>query len=218
MQVIDHNTYEALRAGAQVLEADGSGDKVLRLTDGCILKLFRRKRLLSSALFYPYAQRFANNTRALQQRDIPCPRIIAVYRIPSIARDAAYYSPLAGETIRQLKLAKQDADALRGRLGCFIAQLHEKGVYFRSLHFGNVVLTPENTLGLIDIADLSCQTAPLSQSKRRRNFSHLRRYPEDRQWLLGDDAGQAFFDGYRQGLPAGSQQAPLSERLRQLLD
>ena len=91
-------------------------------------------------------------------------------------------------------------------------------MYFRSLHFGNVVLTPENTLGLIDIADLSCQATPLSQSKRRRNFSHLRRYAEDRQWLLGDDAGQAFFNGYRQALPAGSQQAPLIERLRQLLD
>ncbi len=218
MQVIDHNTYEALRADAQVLEADGSGDKVLRLTDGCMLKLFRRKRLLSSALFYPYAQRFANNARALQQRDIPCPRIIAVYRIPSITRDAVYYSPLAGQTIRQLKLAKADADALRGRLGCFVAQLHEKGVYFRSLHFGNVVLTPENTLGLIDIADLNCQSSPLSQNKRRRNFSHLRRYAQDRQWLLGDDAGEAFFNGYSQGLPTGRHQAPLIERLRQLLD
>ena len=50
MQSIDHSTYEALREGAHVLEADGSGDKVLRLADGRMLKLFRRKRLLSSAL------------------------------------------------------------------------------------------------------------------------------------------------------------------------
>lgn len=53
MQAIDHSTYEALRKGAHVLEADGSGDKVLRLADGRMLKLFRRKRLLSSALFSP---------------------------------------------------------------------------------------------------------------------------------------------------------------------
>lgn len=218
MQAIDHSTYEALRVGADVLEADGSGDKVLRLADGRMLKLFRRKRLLSSALFYPYAQRFADNARALQQHGIPRPDIIAVYRIPSIQRDAVYYSPLAGKTVRQLQLDGEPANALRAELGRFFAQLHEQGVYFRSLHFGNVVLTPQDTLGLIDIADLHCQKRALSHGKRLRNFGHLRRYQEDRQWLLGEDAGQTFLDGYRQGLPTGSQQTPLIERLRQLLN
>lgn len=216
MQAIDHSTYETLREGAQVLEADGSGDKVLRLADGRMLKLFRRKRLLSSALFYPYAQRFADNTRALAQRAIPCPQIIAVYRIPSIQRDAVYYNPLPGSTVRQLQDAEESA-ALRTQLGQFIAQLHEKGVYFRSLHFGNVVLTPENTLGLIDIADLRCQKRPLSENKRRRNFSHLLRYPQDRQWLLGQDTGETFFEGYRQGLQPGTKHVALVDNLRQLL-
>lgn len=216
MQSIDHSTYEALREGAHVLEADGSGDKVLRLADGRMLKLFRRKRLLSSALFYPYAQRFANNTRALELRAIPCPKIIAVYRIPSIHRDGVYYSPLEGKTVRQLQTTAEEANALRFQLGGFIARLHEKGVYFRSLHFGNVVLTPENTLGLIDIADLRCQTRALSDSKRLRNFAHLLRYKEDRQWLLGTDAGDTFLEGYRQGLPA-NRQTPMIERLRQLV-
>ncbi|MBC3210107.1 toluene tolerance protein [Pseudomonas sp. SWRI111] len=217
MQSIDHSTYEALRKGAHVLEADGSGDKVLRLADGRMLKLFRRKRLFSSALFFPYAQRFANNTRALEQRGILCPSVIAVYRIPSIQRDGVYYTPLAGETVRQLQGTAQETDTLRARLGAFIAQLHEKGVYFRSLHFGNVVQTPENHLGLIDIADLHCQTRALSDSKRLRNFAHLLRYKEDRQWLLGNDAGQTFLEGYRQALPH-NRQAPLIERLRPLFD
>ena len=216
MQAIDQSTYEALREGAQVLEADGSGDKVLRLADGRMLKLFRRKRLLSSALFYPYAQRFADNTRALEQRDIRCPKIIAVYRIPSIQRDGVYYSPLEGTTVRQLQSGVEEADALRSQLGSFIARLHEKGVYFRSLHFGNVVLTPEHDLGLIDIADLRCQQGPLRDGKRLRNFAHLLRYTEDRQWLLGQDAGANFLEGYRQALP-GDRQAPLIARLRPLL-
>lgn len=216
MQAIDQSTYEALREGAHVLEADGSGDKVLRLADGRMLKLFRRKRMLSSALFYPYAQRFADNSRALEQRAIPCPQIIAVYRIPSIQRDAVYYNPLPGTTVRQLQNA-EDNETLRVELGRFIAQLHEKGVYFRSLHFGNVVLTPENTLGLIDIADLRCQKRPLSASKRRRNFNHLLRYSEDRRWLLGQDAGNIFFEGYCLGLRPGTKQVALVENLRQLL-
>lgn len=217
MQSIDHSTYEALRKGAQVLEADGSGDKVLRLADGRMLKLFRRKRLLSSALFFPYAQRFANNTKALQQRDILCPNVIAVYRIPSIQRDGVYYAPLAGETVRQLQGTPEETETLRSQLGAFIAQLHEKGVYFRSLHFGNVVQTPQNQLGLIDIADLHCQRRALSDSKRLRNFAHLLRYKQDRQWLLGGDAGSTFLEGYRQALPS-KRQAALMERLRLLLN
>ncbi|MDH1259034.1 MULTISPECIES: lipopolysaccharide kinase InaA family protein [Pseudomonas] len=217
MQSIDHSTYEALRKGAQVLEADGSGDKVLRLADGRMLKLFRRKRLLSSALFFPYAQRFANNTKALQQRDILCPNVIAVYRIPSIQRDGVYYAPLAGETVRQLQGTPEETETLRSQLGAFIAQLHEKGVYFRSLHFGNVVQTPQNQLGLIDIADLRCQRRALSDSKRLRNFAHLLRYKQDRQWLLGGDAGSTFLEGYRQALPS-KRQAALMERLRLLLN
>ena len=216
MQSIDHSTYEALREGAHVLEADGSGDKVLRLADGRMLKLFRRKRLFSSALFYPYAQRFADNTRALEQRGILCPKVIAVYRIPSIERDCVYYSPLAGNTVRQLQGTSEETDSLRFQLGGYFAQLHEKGVYFRSLHFGNVVLTPDGHLGLIDIADLRCQKRSLSDSKRLRNFAHLLRYKEDRQWLLGQDAGDTFIEGYRQALPS-NRQAPLISRLRPLL-
>lgn len=44
MQAFDHAHYLDLVQGAEVLEADGTGDKVLRLRDGSMLKLFRRKR------------------------------------------------------------------------------------------------------------------------------------------------------------------------------
>ena len=153
----------------------------------------------------------------LQQRGILCPNVIAVYRIPSIQRDGVYYAPLAGETVRQLQGTPEENETLRSQLGAFIAQLHEKGVYFRSLHFGNVVLTPQNQLGLIDIADLRCQRRALSDSKRLRNFAHLLRYKQDRQWLLGSDAGRTFLEGYRQALPS-KRQAALMERLRLLLN
>ena len=55
LRIIDYQTYMVLREGAEVLEVDHCGEKVLRLRDGNILKLFRRKRLISSALWYPYA-------------------------------------------------------------------------------------------------------------------------------------------------------------------
>lgn len=94
MQTLDHSLYLNLREGADVLEADGKGDKVLRLADGSMLKLFRRKRLLTSALWAPYAQRFADNCQALRERAIECPRVRQVYRIPSVERDAVHYDPL----------------------------------------------------------------------------------------------------------------------------
>jgi len=64
MTPLSHDQYRSLRADAQVIEADGHGEKVLRLADGTFVKLFRRKRLISSALFYPYAKTEALPARA----------------------------------------------------------------------------------------------------------------------------------------------------------
>lgn len=202
MHPMEHSAYLALRENATVLEADGSGDKVLLLEDGTILKLFRRKRLISSALLFPYAQRFADNIDALKKRGIPCPDVIATYRIASISRDAVRYTPLPGLTIRQVLKEHGESAPLRAELGTFIAHLHDRGVYFRSLHLGNVILTPESKLGLIDISDMKCQRRRLSDSKRLRNFQHLLRYKEDRAWLVERDAGVAFISAYTKGRSA----------------
>lgn len=186
MQTLDHTSYLSLREGADVLEADGKGDKVLRLADGSILKLFRRKRLLTSALWAPYAKRFADNCRTLHERGIECPNIRQVYRIPSIERDAVHYDPLPGHTLRQLLNSGANED-LKARFGEFIARLHQNGIYFRSAHLGNVVLTPQDTLGLIDIADLRTYRKPLRKGLRLRNFKHMLRYRQEREWLLKDN-------------------------------
>ena len=42
MDVLDHPAFLALTTGADVLEQDAHGDKVLRLADGSFVKLFRR--------------------------------------------------------------------------------------------------------------------------------------------------------------------------------
>lgn len=202
MQTLDLESYQILRSGAAVLEADGHGDKVLRLQDGRFLKLFRRKRLISSAALYPYAQRFADNIAALQQRGIPCPQVEQVYRIPAIQRDAVLYAPLPGTTLRQaLAAPTHRSDRLAERLAQFIAQLHQSGVYFRSLHLGNILLMENDELGLIDVSDMQCQKRPLNAWKRKRNFKHLLRYPKDQQLLeqrLGLDNLTRL---YRQALP-----------------
>ena len=186
MQILPHDAFLALREGASILEADAHGDKVLLLPDGRMLKFFRRKRKISSAAWYPYAQRFADNCQGLAQRGIPCPQVLAVYRIPSIERDAVLYRPLAGETIRHLianGMTESEAASLRKAIQELIAELHEKGVYFRSLHLGNIVRTPSGPLGLIDVADMTLQNRPLGYFARYRNRKHWQRYPAEAQWL-----------------------------------
>lgn len=198
MQALDHAHYLSLVDGAHVLEADHFGDKVLRLVDGSMLKLFRRKRLISSAAWSPYAKRFADNCVTLAQRDIPCPQVLSLFRIAEIKRDAVHYTPLPGQTLRQVMNEAGSDDELRAQLGRFIAELHEKGIYFRSAHLGNVIVTPHGTLGLIDIADMKTYRGPLRKSLRLRNFKHMLRYTEDRQWLLAQN-NQAFMNGYLSG-------------------
>lgn len=169
------------------MEADRHGDKVLLLADGSYLKLFRRKRLLSSAAWYPYARRFADNTRALARLGIPCPQVIELFRLPRIERDAVHYLALPGETIRRMVAAgipDSQADELRHQIREFVDHLHDLGIYFRSCHLGNIVLTPQGELGLIDVADLKLYPGNLGNLKRRRNYQHILRDARDRAWLL----------------------------------
>lgn len=188
MQLLTQEAFDAMRAGAKVIEKDHYGEKVLLLTDGTYLKLFRRKSWFSKTAFYPPAKRFAANALSLSRRQIPCPNVLAVYRLASPYRSVVHYEPLQGDTLRAL-LKCVDGDQQRellDGLGTFIARLHEAGVYFRSLHFGNIVVTPEQRFGLIDISDMRCLDRPLSRSMRRRNYEHLLRYHEDLQDLPAD--------------------------------
>lgn len=181
MQPLSREQYNTWRSDAQVIEKDAHGEKVLRLADGTFLKLFRRKSWLSKTAFYPPAKRFADNALELQRLDIPCPRVIQLYRLSAPYRSVVHYDPLAGETLRQLLSKDTGLDQLElfARLAEFITHLHDLGVYFRSLHMGNIVLTPDNELGLIDISDMRCLGKPLSRRMRDRNYQHLLRYESD---------------------------------------
>ena len=183
MKQLSYEKYLALSAGAEILASDSFGEKVLRLKDGSIIKLFRIKRIISSALFYPYALRFVNNASKLNGMGISTVTIIDSYKIPIIKRTAVHYMELEGETLRNhIMHHSLDVDITQ-KLASFIARLHNEGVYFRSLHFGNILITPGNGFGLIDIADMKIKDHPLSIRMRIRNFNHLTRYEIDRNSL-----------------------------------
>ncbi len=177
MLELSQREYESWRSGAELTAWDQHGDKVLHLADGTYLKLFRIKRLLTSARFFPYCQRFVSNARQLTELGVPTLRVREIYRIPHLLRTAVHYDPLPGRTLRQI--FELDPELVR-KLGYFLSILHERGIYLRSLHLGNVVLTPEGALGLIDIADMRLKRGALSRRLRVRNYRHLCRYDEDR--------------------------------------
>lgn len=163
--------------GARVLEADSFGPKVYLLQDGNILKLFRRKRLFSSALFRPYSKRFIDNAAELERLGVPTLQVLEFYQLQAPGMTAVLYRPLPGETLRQI--SSKDGFNWQQALPALvelIRSLHASGIYFRSLHLGNIVVTPDNQLGLIDVADMRFLRAPLPKHLVRRNLQHFARY------------------------------------------
>lgn len=179
MKRLEREDYERLSAGARELEKDRYGPKVLLTPEGRIIKLFRRKRRLSMNSLYPYARRFQRNAQRLQRYGVPTVQVEAVYRCPAIERDLVIYPLLDGSPLRQYLQTAGNGRTILGELAEFVARLHHKGIYFRSLHLGNILRHPEGELMLIDVADLRFLWLPMSPLGRARNFRHLFRYPQD---------------------------------------
>jgi tRNA A-37 threonylcarbamoyl transferase component Bud32 len=198
MELLSQSAYEKLIFGAQSLShdtIDGKiSHKVLRLENQSILKLFRVKHLISSTRLFPYVKRFQNNAVRLASLNIPTVQVSAVYRIPSIKRTAVHYYPLDGITLREYFNSTPIDDMLSKKLGSFLHSLHKQGIYFRSVHFGNIVLTPDNRIGLIDVADMRFSKGPLTTTRRIRNLRHFFRYHSDTEML--SRASECFLDIY----------------------
>lgn len=197
MKRIDATQLDALLQGAKTIEEDGLGVKVARLGSGDFLKLYRRKRLLSSDLWDLPAQRFADNARGLLRLGVIAPTVLDVLMISERRLSAVLYQPLPGDTLRN-RLRQLDAGqrpALVRRFGTFLGELHQLGVYFRSLHLGNVLLLPDDSFGLIDLSDMKLESRPLAPWKRRRNLQHILRYAEDIDWLAHQHV-DSWLEGY----------------------
>lgn len=182
MRIVSANELQNWLSTGEVLERDSHGPKVVRLTDGSFLKIFRSRRPLL-ARWRPEAQRFVCNAERLQALGIATPQMI---ECAWLERDqgvnACLYAPLEGTPLDCLfKQQRERFDALLPAFAAYIRQLHERGIYFRSLHLGNVLLLPEGGFGLIDFLDLRFKRGPLRRALVRRNFAHLQNYLQRRK-------------------------------------
>lgn len=198
MRTLTETELTTLSTNAIVIEQDGLGPKVLKLADGSFLKLFRKRPFFSQETLKPYAKRFAENAERLKRLGFHSPNIIGAYRLTDpINRTAVHYWPLPGQTLRQT-LKSSGRDRRRQLIilfGELLAKLHANGVYFRSVHLGNVLVQPDGQLGLIDLADMRIGRFALGPNKRQRNLKHMQRYSEDRQWLFEEHL-DALKEGY----------------------
>jgi len=186
MKYLSYGAYQRLVEGGRTLALDTYGPKVIETKDGRIVKLFRTKRRFSLARWKPYAKRFARNAGRLMEIGIPTVEVLGVHRVMAIQRDVVVYRRLKGETLRDhLRGRHGAAENVLPRLAVLLAELHRHGILFRSIHFGNVLVMPDGTLGLIDVADMRKRLFGASTLRQRvRNFRHMLRYAEDCQVLV----------------------------------
>ncbi len=203
MNSISKEEYQQLIKGAEIIEQDSFRIKVLETKNNEMIKLFRRKRLFSTALLKPYAVRFVDNAKKLHSLGIPTINIKQMLWCPSIKRHIVIYEKLEGELLREALIKDQENPTeLFQQFASFIAHLHEKGVYFRSAHLNNILLLPNGAFGLIDISDMQIKRQSLNTNLRQRNFEHILRYQEDKDlfrksldlFLLGYNSSSQLID------------------------
>lgn len=194
-QLMTQAELARLQASGKTLEQDERGVKVTLLPDGNMLKVFRLRGWFTSSLIYSNARSFCRNAQRLKRLGIPTVKIIQLFYFKDLTITAVLYQPLVGEAINHLikntKLTENNCKALGG----FIAELHQLGIHFKSLHFGNIVLSERNEFGLIDIADMRIFPWALHTSTRLRGFNRLLRYQQDIK-LLGKSNLAAMINAY----------------------
>lgn len=181
---------------SRVIQSGHSGPKVIELSNGNYLKLFRLKSWFSSALFWHYADRFCYNASKLKILGIDTLKPKQIYLFPagfiskvkSKRTKAVQYEILPGSTVRDMlkniDRYEQSRDLIT-RLAVFFARLHNLGIYFKACHLGNIIYNSDfdGSLGLIDIDNTWFYHKPLKVKQRQQNFKHLLRYTEDQTWL-----------------------------------
>ena len=183
MRIVTANELQDWLRQGEVLEKDSHGPKVVRLPEGELLKIFRSRRNPLLVRLRPDARRFAERARRLQSLNIQTPQICeCVWINRDKLVSACLYQPLRGQSLDQLFHAQRaEFDRLLPQLAAYILRLHLLGIYFRSLHLGNILHTPDGGFGLIDFLDLRFKRRPLGRMLVRRNFSHLRGYLQRRK-------------------------------------
>ena len=178
MRIVTAQELESWLTSGTILEKDARGPKVVALGNGLLLKIFHTRRYPLLARLQPAAKRFTYNAETLLEIGIAAPKVREYFWLNrKTGLSACIYQPLPGHSIEQLyRQSPEQVHSLLPALASFIRRLHLQGIYFRSLHLGNILLLPDDNHGLIDILDMRFKRHSLSPRLVQRNLQHLRRY------------------------------------------
>lgn len=168
--------------------------KIYETADDTIIKLFYpKRRRFSSDKFKPYAFRFCNNIEKLRSLGYAVPEVIKINYCPDNKIYLVFYKKMAGTDLRSY--VKQHGVHVIEQVAKLVADLHQRGVFFRSIHLENLLRLDDGKIGLLDIVDMRFKSRPLSLHMRYRNIKHMFADTNDMQ-LWKDYGKQRFLNNY----------------------
>ena len=160
------------------LEQSDDLNKIFETENEYIFKLFRQRKLISGNRLYPYGKRFANNAKQIQLYGMPTIHIEFCKRLQGTMTYFVKYKKLPGLDVRTF-LEKNASENLWKDLAKFLAALHDKGIFFRGIHLGNLLLLDNGEFTLLDFARVKFYKKSLSTKARIRNLQHMMDYRDD---------------------------------------
>ncbi len=142
-----------------------------------IIKIFNVRGYISSGFFNTYASRIIKNSIKLKDHEISSIEITNELAFQYNNRlSGVSYKYIPGKTYRDLgnKITKE----MITDLAKYISIIHKKGIYFRAMHLGNILLHNKK-LFLIDIAKIHFYPWPLFIFTRARAFRRMIKYKDD---------------------------------------
>ena len=142
-----------------------------------IIKIFNVRGYISSGFFNTYASRIIKNSIKLKEHKISSIEITNELAFQYNNRlSGVSYRYIPGKTYRDLgnKITKE----MITDLAKYISIIHKKGIYFRAMHLGNILLHNKK-LFLIDIAKIHFYPWPLFIFTRARAFRRMIKYQDD---------------------------------------
>ena len=160
-----------------VEKADDLGHRKTFHKKNEIIKIFNVRGYISSGFFNTYASRLIKNSIKLKDYEIASIEITNELAFQYNNRlSGVSYKYIPGKTYRDLgnKIPKD----MIPDLAKYISIIHKKGIYFRAMHLGNILLHNKK-LFLIDIAKIHFYPWPLFIFTRARAFRRMIKYKDD---------------------------------------
>lgn len=161
--LVSHNYIEGVLRAKMVLTSQGE-----------FLKFFYDVPGIHRSSLKPKAKLFTQNSETLNRLGFVAPNVTRLAHCPEERAWMVIYKRLPGDDLRVLGNASH-LEAMPE----YLARLHQKGVYFRGIHLGNVLFQGAADYALIDTSGMAIWPMPLTIWQRLRNLGRLLSFPED---------------------------------------